>query len=124
MSQFIEHLEKMRDRAGQPIAGPDQQNVELSLAGIRHQLVEPWPGSPGPRNFIFVDSDNLQAALLGQLPEIMQLSFGMLVEGRDTQVKGSLFHNSPFKSRRASCPSTPFSSSFHWSSFSQSGWSL
>jgi hypothetical protein len=85
---FLEDVKEVHDRSGQPVAGPYEQHIELALAGIRHHTVETWPLCLGARNFVSVDFGNLQASLLGQLPEIMQLSLGMLIKGGNAQVQG------------------------------------
>ena len=41
--QLVEHFEEVPDRSGDPIEGPDQDDIEAAAAGIAHQLIETRP---------------------------------------------------------------------------------
>src|ERR1035441_567736 len=43
--QFVEHLEEVPHGSGDPVASPDQDNIELAAAGIAHHGIEPWPAA-------------------------------------------------------------------------------
>ena len=47
VSQLIEHFEEVLDRACQPIKGPDQQDIELAVAGVAQELIQPRALGPG-----------------------------------------------------------------------------
>ncbi len=38
--QFIEHLEEVLHRPGQPVGSPDQDHIEAAAAGVGHHLIE------------------------------------------------------------------------------------
>lgn len=78
---------------GDPVAGPDQYDVEAAAAGVGHQLIESWPAGFGPAELIPVLLHDLQAALTGHLPEIEELRFKVLVDGADPDINRGPFHN-------------------------------
>ena len=75
-----------------PIAGPDQHHIEAAAAGIDHQLIEPRPAGPGAGDLVGVLVHDLVAALLGQLAQIVQLAFRVLVQSRHPQIQRGALH--------------------------------
>src|SRR5437879_2857488 len=73
----------------QPVAAPDDQHLELALAGVAHQPVQAGAGGAGARDPVLVDTGDLQSALRGHLAQVMQLGLGMLIQGGNSQVQGS-----------------------------------
>lgn len=99
MVQLVEYFEIVTDRTGDAIAGPDHDDIELAAAGVGQQLIESW--TPGLRaaDFVRVFVDDLEAALLGELAQVIELGFGMLIDGTDSEVKRrSLHQRRPFRS--------------------------
>lgn len=90
--QLVEDFEEVTSRSGQPIAGPDQDDIELSMACVAHQLVESRALCLGAADPVGVFVDDLVAALLHQLVQIMQLSLWMLIDGRNAHVDGAALH--------------------------------
>jgi len=60
----------------------------LPLAGVAHQSVEAGAGGAGARDPVLVDAGDLQAALDGNLAQVVQLGLGMLIDARNSQVQG------------------------------------
>ena len=71
--QFIEHFEEVLHRPGDPVAGPDQNDIEPAAAGIAQQLVETRTFGLGAGDPVGVFLDDLEAALGSQLTQIVQL---------------------------------------------------
>ena len=90
--QLIEHFEEVFHRAGDPIRSPDQQDIEAAAAGIAHHLIEPGPPYAGAAHPICILLDDLIAALLSHLAQVIELCFWMLIESGDTQVQGGALH--------------------------------
>ena len=84
--QFVQHLEEVLHRPGDPIRGPDQNDIEDSAAGIPHHRVEPRPAGLRPADRIGVLLGDLVAPLLSHLVEVIELGFGVLVEGGDSHI--------------------------------------
>jgi hypothetical protein len=68
--EFVEDLEEVLHRPGDPVRGPDQQNFEAVAAGVAHQGIETRPAGPGAADRVGVLLDDLVAALLGHLAEV------------------------------------------------------
>jgi hypothetical protein len=84
--QFVQDFEEVFSGPGDPVASPDQDDVEPAAAGIPHQAIETGParfraGDP-VRELVY----DLIAALLGHLAEIEELGFWMLIEGGDSHI--------------------------------------
>ena len=79
--QLIEDFEEVFRGPGDPVAGPDQYDVEPTAASIAHQLIQTGAARLRAADPVFVLFDDLIAALAGHLLEIEELGFGMLVEG-------------------------------------------
>ena len=71
MVQFIEHIEIVLYRPGDPVRGPDQHDVELTAASFAHQLIESWPLGLGAADAIRVLGDDLIAALGSHLAKVV-----------------------------------------------------
>ena len=101
MIEFVQDLEEVADGAGQAVEGPDHNNLEPTMPGIRHQLVEPGALRLGAADLVRVFLDDLVATLLGQLAQVVKLRLRVLIQGGDAEVKGRALH--------ASGPSSPVS---------------
>ena len=96
--QLVEHLKEVLYRAGDPVRSPDENNIEAAAAGIGQHLIETWPLRFSARKPVGILIDDLVAALSSHLPQIDELRFRMLIDGRYAHVKR----------RRASCaPALP-----------------
>ena len=69
--QLVQHFQEMPSRTGDPIAGPDQDDVEPAAAGVGHHLIESWPLGLHAADPVGVLLDDLIATLGGQLAQIM-----------------------------------------------------
>jgi len=81
--EFVEHFEEVLHRSGQPVRCPHQDHVEPAAARIGHQPIQARPASFGSRHPIRILLDDLPAALIGHLPQVIELRLGMLIERRD-----------------------------------------
>ena len=90
--QLIEHIEEVLHRPGDPIGGPDQDDVELAAAGIAHHVIETRPLGFGSADPVGVLLDDLIAALLGHLAKVVELGLGVLIEGGDPHIEGGALH--------------------------------
>jgi hypothetical protein len=79
--KLVEELEEVPHGSGDPVASPDQDNIELAAASIPHHGVEPRPAGLRATDHVGKLLDDLIAALLGHLVEVVELSLGVLVEG-------------------------------------------
>jgi hypothetical protein len=79
--QLVEDFQKMPHRTCDPIASPDQDNVELPAARIPHQIVEARPAGFNPADPVRVFSNDLEAALSGHLTQVMDLRLRVLIDG-------------------------------------------
>ena len=90
--QLVEHFQEVFHRPGDPVRSPDQDDIELTPAGVPHQGIESRTlgfGSADPVGILF---DDLIAALLSHLTQVIELGFGVLIEGRDSHVEGGALH--------------------------------
>ena len=83
MIEFVQNLEEVADGAGQAIESPYHNHLEPAMPGIGHELVEPGTLRLGSADFVGVFLDDLVAALLGQLAQIVELGLGVLVQCGD-----------------------------------------
>jgi hypothetical protein len=90
--QLIEHIEEVLHRPGDAIGSPDQDNIEMAAAAIVHHGIETWAFSFGSTDSVRILLDALIATLLSHLTEVVELGLGVLIERRDTHVKGGALH--------------------------------
>ncbi len=64
--QLVEHFEEVPDRAGDPVAGPDQHDVELPRSGIFQHLVQAGAARFGAAEPVGIFLHDLKATLSGQ----------------------------------------------------------
>ena len=76
----------MLHRPGDPVRSPDQDDIEPAAAGIGHHLIESWPPGLRAGDLVCVLGDDLVATLAGHLPEIVELRFRVLIEGRHPHI--------------------------------------
>jgi hypothetical protein len=101
--EFVQHLEEVADRAGEPVRRPYQHDVEPAAARIPHQFIETRPLGLGPADPVCVFMDDLVPALAGQLPEVMQLALGMLVDRAYSHIKDGALHQQASREEISSC---------------------
>ena len=84
--EFVEHLEEVPDGSGDPVGSPDQQHLEASAARIPKELIETRSTSFSPGDPIGVLGNDLKTPLLGHRPEIVELSFRVLIDTGYAQI--------------------------------------
>ena len=77
----------MLHRPGDSIRSPYHNDIELAVAGVGHHLIETRPPGRGAGDPVRVFVDDLEAALRGHCPEIMQLSLRVLIESRHPHIE-------------------------------------
>ena len=92
MVQLVEDLEEVARRTGDAIERPDQNGIETMLVGIVQQVVEPRPLRFSPADPVGVLANDLITTLRSHRSQIVQLSLGMLIDGRDPHVQGTALH--------------------------------
>src|SRR6185437_2252591 len=90
---FVEYFEEVFYRSGQAIGGPNQDHIETAAAGILHHFVQTWSLRFGSADPVCILMRDLVAALLRHLAEVVELGFGVLIEARNSHVKGGTFHS-------------------------------
>jgi len=91
-AQLVQHFQKMTSRASDAIASPDHHDIGLAAAGIGHHLIEAWPPSFGAADSVGLLMHDIEAALVGHLPEVVQLRLRVLVKGADPHIQDGAFH--------------------------------
>ena len=92
--QLVQYFQKVADGARQTVTGPYHHDIELAAAGIGQQLIQGRAAGPGAAiSVVCVLVNDPKAALLGQSAKIVKLGFGVLVQGRDTQIKRRALHH-------------------------------
>jgi hypothetical protein len=66
--QFSDRVDEVAQGTPEPVKLPDEHDIELPLAGIRHQSVQRWPGVFGSRHSVDVLTDYAQPGMLRELP--------------------------------------------------------
>ena len=94
--ELVEHVKQVTDRAGDPVEGPDHDDVELAAAGVGQQLVQSGAPGLGAADPVGVLLDDLEATLLGQGVQVMLLGLWMLIQSGHSKINGS-----PFQRRAA-----------------------
>jgi len=84
--ELVQDLEEVPGRACDAITGPDQDDVELTAAGIPHQVAEPWSAGLHPADPVRVLVDDLITTLRGHLAQIVQLGLRVLVDAGDPRI--------------------------------------
>ena len=81
--ELIEDVEEVLYRPGDPIRSPDQHDLEAAAPGIPHHGVEAGTLGLGAADHVGELLDDLETALGGHLPEVVELGFRVLIERRD-----------------------------------------
>ena len=92
MIEFVQHLQKVFHRSGQPVGGPNRDHIEAAAACIGHHFIETGTPGFGAADAIGILVDDLVVALRGHLAKVKQLRFRVLVEGRNSQIQGGALH--------------------------------
>ena len=95
MVEFVEHFEEVPGGAGDPIEGPDQDDLELAAAGIGQQLIETRALCFRAADPVSVFVNDLETALRGQRAQIVHLGLRMLVQGGNAEVDGGPLQLAP-----------------------------
>ena len=86
VDQFIQNLEEVLDRPGDPVGSPDQDDVEPAAASIPHQAIETGPARFRAGDPVCELVHDLISALADHLAEIEELGFRMLVKSADPHI--------------------------------------
>ncbi len=78
--EFVEDFQEVAHGAGQPVAGPYEHDIELSAAGLGQHLIEARAARLGSADAVGIFVDHGEAPLQGQLPQVVDLGLGVLVE--------------------------------------------
>src|SRR6478609_10908625 len=81
--QIVEHFKEVPGRASDAIAGPDQDRIEATAAGIRHHLIESRPLGLRTGDLVCELGDDLITTLSGHLAQVEKLRLGVLIDGAD-----------------------------------------
>jgi len=73
-------VKKVLHASGQPVGGPDQQNVEVAPTGSGQHLIEPGAAGAGAGDAVGIFGRDLKAALASQLAQVPDLGFRMLIK--------------------------------------------
>ena len=84
--ELVQDLEEMPGGSRDAIAGPDQDHIELTAAGIPHHVAEPWPERLHAADPVRVLLDDLIAALSGHLTQVVNLRLRVLIDGTDPHI--------------------------------------
>ena len=91
--KFVECFQEVPNTPGQPVACPDQHDVETATTSIAHEFVEAGAAGAGATDaMIDVFLHDLQVPLSGQGTQIHDLRLRTLIEGRNSQVQSGAFH--------------------------------
>jgi len=90
--QLVQHFQEVADGSSDPVRSPDQDDLEPTAAGIPKQLVKTWPLRLRAGDPVGILGDDLEAALVSHRAKVMELGFGMLVQGGYAQIQGHGFH--------------------------------
>ena len=91
-AELVQHFQIMANRTGDAVPSPDHHHVKLAAASVCHELIEAGTLSFGAADPVSVFVNDLQPSLLGKGMQIVALGFGMLVDGRNTQVQRRALH--------------------------------
>ena len=91
-AQFVQDIEEMLDRPGDPIRGPDQHDVEAAAAGVGHHLIQPRPARLRAADFVHILLHDFKAALGSHLTQVKDLRLGVLVIARNSRVQDGALH--------------------------------
>jgi hypothetical protein len=75
----------MTHRARCSIKCPDDDKIEASAPGVCQKLIKVWAFCFNAADLVRVFSRDLKSALLSHAAQIVELGFGMLVNGGHTQ---------------------------------------
>ncbi len=81
MIEFVQDFEEVFHRPGQTVGGPNQDHIEAAAAGVLHHFVQTRAPGFGTADLIGILPDDFVIALNRHLLEIIELGFGVLVEG-------------------------------------------
>ena len=90
--QLVKHFEVMLHRAGDPVRGPDQNDVEASAACVRHHGIKSRPAGLYAGDFVCELGNDLQAALSRHLTQVVKLGLGVLIDAGDPHIYDGTFH--------------------------------
>ena len=80
-TQFIEDFQIVSNRAGDAIARPDDNDIELAAASVDQELIQAGPLRPGAADAVSVFVDDLEAALLSKREQVVALPGGTTAGG-------------------------------------------
>ena len=95
----------MSNRAGDAIARPDDNDIELAAASVDQELIQAGPLRPGAADAVSVFVDDLEAALLSKREQVVALGCGMLIDGANPEIQRGALHASDSAAVASSSPS-------------------
>jgi hypothetical protein len=90
--QFIQYFKVVLDRASYPVAGSDQNHIEVVTASVSHHLIESGAACLHAAEPVRIFVEDLVATLFSHLPQVEKLGLGVLIHGRDPHIENSAFH--------------------------------
>src|SRR5207302_10855611 len=93
MIKLVEDFQEVAAGASHTVTAPDREQVEVAASGIGQHFIQGGAAHPDSADAVVaVLADHVPAALLRSLLQIAELSFRMLIERADPEVKRSTLH--------------------------------
>jgi hypothetical protein len=61
-AQFVQDIEEMLDRPGDPVRSSEEHDVEAAAAGVGHHLIQPWPARLRAADLVHILLHDFKAA--------------------------------------------------------------
>jgi hypothetical protein len=90
--QLVQDIKEMLHRSGDSVRSPDQNHIEPAAAGVGHHLVKAGPFGLRTADLVGVLGYDLEAALAGHLPEVIQLRLRMLIDSAHPHIEPGALH--------------------------------
>jgi hypothetical protein len=91
--QFVDGLEQVLRRTRQPVARPDQQNIEPVSPCVVYHPIEFRASRPrAGKSVVGVLTDNFEAPMRGELAKFAKFGLRVLIHSRNTAIKCGSFH--------------------------------
>lgn len=82
----------MLHRTSDAVRGPDQDHIEAAAAAIAHHFIETRTFDLGAADPVGILVDDLIAPLGSHLAQVIELGFGVLIEGGHSHIEGGALH--------------------------------
>jgi hypothetical protein len=90
--EFIQDFKVVLDGASDPVASPDQNNIEVAAAGIGHHMIQSGAACLHAADPVRIFLNDVKTTLSGHLTQIMKLGLGVLIDGRDSHIEDGTLH--------------------------------